>query len=58
MAPLMWWAVSAMLRPGESMTARMVTWPTRPPDDAAAMWTAGVLFLSGVTAYVVRGGRQ
>ncbi|MEV6237663.1 hypothetical protein [Lentzea sp. NPDC051838] len=57
-APLVWWAVSAMMPPGDSVPARMIAWPTQPPDDAAAMWTAGVLFLSGVTAYVVRGGRR
>lgn len=57
-APVLWWAVSAMMPPSQSVPARMIAWPTSPPDDAVAMWTAGVLFLSGVTAYVVRGGRR
>jgi hypothetical protein len=57
-APVTWWAVSAMMPPSQSVPARMIAWPTSPPDDAVAMWTAGVLFLSGVTAYVVRGGRR
>lgn len=57
-APVMWWAVAAMMPPGQSVPARMIAWPTGPPDDAVAMWTAAVLFLSGVTAYVVRGGRR
>jgi hypothetical protein len=57
-APVTWWAVSAMMPPSQSVPARMIAWPGSPPDDAVAMWTAGVLFLSGVTAYVVRGGRR
>lgn len=57
-APVMWWAVSAIMPPAQSVRGRMITWPQCPPDDAVAMWTAAVLFLSGVTAYVVRGGRR
>jgi hypothetical protein len=57
-APVLWWAVSAIMPPTESVSGRMITWPVRSPDDAVAMWTAGVLFLGGIIAYVVRGGRR
>ncbi|GLY47371.1 hypothetical protein [Lentzea sp. NBRC 102530] len=56
-APVLWWAVAAIMPPGESVTARVVTWPLGSPDDAATTWTAAILFASGVTAYSVKGSR-
>lgn len=57
-APVTWWAVSAMVPPDESPLSRIARWPMCPADDAVAMWTAGVLFVAGVTAYAARGGRR
>lgn len=57
-APVLWWTVSAIMPPGESVTGRIVAWPLLSPDDTVAMWTAAVLFVSGVVAYAARGGRR
>ncbi|WP_439657251.1 hypothetical protein ACSHWB_33315 [Lentzea sp. HUAS TT2] len=57
-APVLWWAVAAIMPPGTSATARVVTWPLGSPDDAVTTWTAGVLFVAGVAAYSARGGRR
>ena len=57
-APVLWWAVSAMMPIGQSMPWRITTWPLGPPDDMVTMWTAAVLFVSGVAAYTARGGRR
>ncbi|NKE63459.1 hypothetical protein FXN61_44765 [Lentzea sp. PSKA42] len=57
-APVLWWAVSAMMPPGQSMTWRIVTWPLGPSDDSVTTWTAAVLFVSGIAAYSARGGRR
>ncbi|MFD4676065.1 hypothetical protein ACFWNN_40510 [Lentzea sp. NPDC058450] len=56
-APVLWWAVAAIMPPGESLTSRIVTWPLGSPDDAATTWTAALLFLAGITAYSVKGSR-
>ncbi|MGW6443377.1 hypothetical protein [Lentzea sp. NPDC055074] len=57
-APVLWWAVAAIMPPSESTLGRVVSWPLGAPDDAATIWTAGVLFVGGVAAYCVRGGRR
>ncbi|SEQ93840.1 hypothetical protein SAMN05216188_106285 [Lentzea xinjiangensis] len=57
-APVLWWAVAAMVPPGDSLPGRIATWPLGPPDDAVTTWTAGVLFVAGVAAYSARGGRR
>ncbi|HEX7308010.1 hypothetical protein [Lentzea sp.] len=56
--PVLWWAVSAIMPAGESLTWRIVTWPTGASDDPVTRWTAAVLFAAGVAAYTVRGGRR
>ncbi|PWK81342.1 hypothetical protein C8D88_118110 [Lentzea atacamensis] len=56
-APVLWWAVSALMPPGPSMPTRIVTWPLGPPDDSLTTWTAAVLFVGGVAAYSARGAR-
>lgn len=57
-APVLWWAVSAVLPPARSVPERIITWPFCPSGDSVAMWTAAVLFVSGVAAYSARGGRR
>ena len=57
-APVLWWAVSALMPLGRSMTARIVTWPLGPSDDSITTWTAGVLFVSGIAVYAGRGARR
>ena len=57
-APVLWWAVAAIMPPSESATGRIVTWPLGSPDDALTTWTAGVLFVVGLAAYSARGGRR
>ncbi|MFD4637820.1 hypothetical protein ACFWN2_10930 [Lentzea sp. NPDC058436] len=57
-APVLWWAVAAIMPPASSVTGRIVTWPLGSPDDALTSWTAGVLFVSGIAAYSARGGRR
>ncbi|MET9224224.1 hypothetical protein [Lentzea sp. NPDC003310] len=57
-APVLWWAVAAIMPPTESVTGRIVTWPLGAPDDPATRWTAGILFVAGIAAYSVRGARR
>lgn len=58
-APVLWWAVSAIMPPGQqSVPGRIVAWPFGPFDDQVATWTAAVLVVSGVAAYSARGGRR
>ncbi|MFD5827439.1 hypothetical protein [Lentzea sp. NPDC060358] len=57
-APVLWWAVSAIMPPGDSLTWRIVTWPTGASDDPVTRWTAAALFAAGIAAYTVRGGRR
>ncbi|MFJ5985899.1 hypothetical protein [Lentzea sp. NPDC092896] len=57
-APVLWWAVAAIMPPSASLTGRIVTWPLGSPDDAATTWTAAVLFVAGIVAYSARGGRR
>ncbi|KOV82465.1 hypothetical protein [Nocardia sp. NRRL S-836] len=57
-APVTWWAVSAIVFPAQSVTGRVVTWPFGPSDDPVATWTAAVVFVTGMAAYSVRGGRR
>jgi len=58
-APVLWWAVSAIMPPGpESVPGRIVAWPFGPFDDRVATWTAAVLVVSGIAAYSARGGRR
>jgi hypothetical protein len=57
-APVLWWAVSAVLPPPRSVPERIVSWSFCPSGDAVAMWTAAVLFVSGIAAYSARGGRR
>lgn len=62
-APVLWWAVSAMVLSGrpmseQSTTRRIITWLLDPSDEPVTTWTAAVLFVSGVAAYSARGGRR
>jgi hypothetical protein len=58
-APVLWWAVSAIMPPGtRSVPGRIVAWPFGPFDDRVATWTAAVLVVSGIAAYSARGGRR
>lgn len=58
-APVVWWAVSAIMPPGQqSVPGRIVSWPFGPFGDPVATWTAAVLVVSGIAAYSVRGGRR
>ncbi|MDX3658862.1 hypothetical protein PV646_16285 [Streptomyces sp. ID05-26A] len=57
-APVLWWAVAAIMPPAESTLGRIVTWPVGDPADTVTRWTAGVLFVSGIAAYSLRGGRR
>ncbi|HUQ55787.1 hypothetical protein [Lentzea sp.] len=57
-APVLWWAVSAIMPPGESLSWRITTWPTGASDDPVTTWTAAALFAAGIAAYTARGGRR
>ncbi|MEV6710654.1 hypothetical protein AB0M48_01310 [Lentzea sp. NPDC051208] len=57
-APVLWWAVAAIMPPAGSALGRVVTWPVGAPDDALTRWVAGVLFVSGIAAYSARGARR
>ncbi|MFD9699887.1 hypothetical protein [Lentzea sp. NPDC059081] len=57
-APVLWWAVSAIMPPGDSLTWRIVTWPAGASDDPVTRWTAVVLFAAGIAAYTARGARR
>ncbi|SDF76555.1 hypothetical protein SAMN05216553_103169 [Lentzea fradiae] len=57
-APVLWWAVAAIMPPGDSLTWRITTWPLGSPDDAVTQWIAAVLFVTGLAAYALRGGRR
>ncbi len=57
-APVLWWAVAAIMPPAESTLGRVVTWPLGAPDDVVTRWTAGVLFVAGIAASSARGGRR
>ncbi|WP_330276511.1 hypothetical protein OG205_13200 [Lentzea sp. NBC_00516] len=57
-APVLWWAVAAIMPPSGSLTGRIVTWPLGSADDAATTWTAAVLFVAGTVAYSAGGGRR
>ncbi|USX55053.1 hypothetical protein [Lentzea sp. HUAS12] len=57
-APVLWWAVAAIMPPAGSVTGRIATWPLGSPDDVLTTWTAAVLFVTGIAAYSARGGRR
>lgn len=58
-APVLWWAVSAIMPPGpQSVPGRIAAWPFGPFDDRVATGTAAVLVVSGIAAYSARGGRR
>ena len=57
-APVLWWAVAAIMPPAGSVPGRIATWPLGAPDDPATTWTAGVLAVSGIAAYSARGARR
>lgn len=57
-APVLWWAVSAIMPVKESVPNRIATWPLGSPDDPVTHWTAGILFVLGIAAYSARGARR